>query len=63
MRNAEVLEAIADPDIQAELGQFNIEFNVPPQTLDGASLVKLEETLRANLNHAEASARGSAPSS
>jgi gamma-glutamyl:cysteine ligase YbdK (ATP-grasp superfamily) len=58
MRNAEVLEAIADPDIQTELGQFNIEFNVPPQTLDGTSLATLEKTLRANLNHAEASARG-----
>ncbi|WP_433293672.1 glutamate--cysteine ligase [Pseudonocardia sp. CA-142604] len=58
MRNAEVLGAIANPDIQTELGQFNIEFNVPPQTLSGTSLVKLEETLRGNLNHAEASARG-----
>ena len=28
MRNAEVLAAIADPDFQTELGQFNIEVNV-----------------------------------
>ena len=32
MRNAEVLGAIADPDFQTELGQFNIEINVPPRT-------------------------------
>ena len=31
MRNAEVLGAIADPDFQTELGQFNIEINVPPR--------------------------------
>src|SRR3712207_9239716 len=28
MRNAEVLAAIADPDFQTELGQFNVEINV-----------------------------------
>ena len=31
LKNAEVLEAIADPDFQTELGQFNIEINVPPR--------------------------------
>src|ERR687893_2988195 len=31
LRNAEVLEAIADPDFQTELGQFNIEINVAPE--------------------------------
>ena len=35
MRNAEVLDAIADPDFQTELGQFNIEINVPPRRLAG----------------------------
>ena len=30
LKNAEALEAIADPDFQTELGQFNIEVNVPP---------------------------------
>ena len=30
LKNAEVLEAIADPAFQTELGQFNIEINVPP---------------------------------
>ena len=27
MRNAEVLDAIADPDFQTELGLFNLEIN------------------------------------
>ena len=31
MRNAEVLNAIANDDFQTELGQFNIEINVPPR--------------------------------
>ena len=30
LKNAEVLEAIADPDFQTELGQFNIEINLAP---------------------------------
>src|SRR3954452_3593887 len=30
LKNAEVLAAIADEDFQTELGQFNIEINVPP---------------------------------
>src|SRR4026208_2618414 len=33
LKNATALEAIADPDFQTELGQFNIEINVPPATL------------------------------
>ena len=31
MANATVLDAIADPDYQTELGQFNIEINVSPR--------------------------------
>ena len=31
MSNQEVLEAIADPAYQTELGAYNIEFNVPPR--------------------------------
>jgi gamma-glutamyl:cysteine ligase YbdK (ATP-grasp superfamily) len=57
MRNAEVLGAIADPDFQTELGQFNIEINVPPLTLAGTALADLEKTLRTDLNHADDSAR------
>ena len=35
MLNAPVLEAIADPDFQTELGQFNVEINVAPRLLGG----------------------------
>src|SRR4051812_12479311 len=57
MRNAEVLQAIANPDFQTELGQFNIEINVPPRQLAGASLQELESVLRASLNDAEERSR------
>ena len=57
MRNAEVLGAIADPDFQTELGQFNIEINVPPRRLAGEENADLERTLRASLNNAEEHAR------
>ncbi|MGN6612822.1 MAG: glutamate--cysteine ligase, partial [Angustibacter sp.] len=56
MRNAAVLESIADPDYQTELGQFNIELNVHPRPLPGDSALELEESLRASLNAAEAKA-------
>jgi hypothetical protein len=57
MRNAAVLQAIANPDFQTELGQFNIEINVPPRGLAGLSLQELETTLRASLNDAEERSR------
>lgn len=57
MHNADVLEAIADPAWATELGQFNIEINVPPRRLDGDALAGLEQEIRANLNRADASAR------
>lgn len=56
MSNATVLEAIADPDYQTELGQFNIEINVAPQPFVGGDTVSLEEGLRDSLNRAEAKA-------
>src|SRR5690606_30472248 len=37
MRNADVLKAIADPAWATELGQFNLEINIPPRELGGAS--------------------------
>jgi len=37
MRNSEVLNAIANDDFQTELGQFNIEINVPPRRLVGSN--------------------------
>ncbi|HEV2886701.1 MAG TPA: glutamate--cysteine ligase [Jatrophihabitans sp.] len=57
MRNAAVLQAIANPDFQTELGQFNIEINVPPRELAGESLRELETVLRASLNDAEERSR------
>jgi hypothetical protein len=57
MRNAEVLTAIANPDFQTELGQFNIEINVPPRRLAGDTLTELETALRASLNDAEERSR------
>ena len=57
MRNAEVLSAIADPDFQTELGQFNVEINVPPRRLAGDENADLERSLRASLNNAEERAR------
>jgi len=57
MRNAEVLAAIADPDYQTELGQFNIEVNVAPRRLAGGGVSAFEESVRASLNAAEAKAQ------
>jgi gamma-glutamyl:cysteine ligase YbdK (ATP-grasp superfamily) len=54
LRNAEALAAIADPAFQTELGQFNIEFNVPPAKLRDGGLTAFEEMLRRSLNDAEA---------
>ncbi len=53
LRNAEVLDAIADPDFQTELGRFNIEMNVPPGPLRGKGLSTYEAGLRRTLNEAE----------
>ncbi len=57
MRNAEVLDAIADPSFQTELGRFNVELNVPPGPLAGTALATLEDQLRADLNSADQAAR------
>src|SRR4051795_2801896 len=57
MRNAVVLEAIADPDFQTELGQFNIEINIPPRLIGHDVFTDLEATMRDSLNAAEGKAR------
>src|SRR5437763_8466385 len=57
MRNAEVLNAIANDAFQTELGQFNIEINVRPRSLVGRAAEELEVELRASLNAAEQHAR------
>ena len=56
MANRQVLAAIADPAFQTELGAYNIEFNVPPRPLPGASALELETEVRASLNAAETKA-------
>jgi gamma-glutamyl:cysteine ligase YbdK (ATP-grasp superfamily) len=55
LKNAEALEAIADPDFQTELGQFNIEINVAPAKIREGGLETFETGLRRSLNDAEAS--------
>ncbi|MBF4767412.1 glutamate--cysteine ligase [Nocardioides agariphilus] len=54
LKNAEALAAIADPAFQTELGQFNIEINVPPAKLREGGLATFEDSLRRSLNDAEA---------
>ncbi|MDG4831277.1 glutamate--cysteine ligase [Solwaraspora sp. WMMD1047] len=53
MRNADVLAVIADPKFQTELGQFNLEINVPPRRLAGTGLADFENEVRASLNSAD----------
>jgi hypothetical protein len=53
MRNEAVLAAIADPAFQTELGQWNIEINVPPRTLHDNGTAELERDVRTSLNVAE----------
>jgi hypothetical protein len=57
MANARALEAIADADFQTELGQFNVEINVPPRLLEGDIASELEGAVRSSLNRAEERAR------
>ncbi len=58
MRNADVLDAIANPAWATEVGQFNLEINVPPRQLEGDALAGLEEEIRGDLNAGDAKARG-----
>jgi gamma-glutamyl:cysteine ligase YbdK (ATP-grasp superfamily) len=57
MRNADVLDAIADPAWATELGQFNLEINVPPRELGGDAVADLEKEIRDSLNRADGRAR------
>jgi gamma-glutamyl:cysteine ligase YbdK (ATP-grasp superfamily) len=57
MRNADVLDAIADPAWATEVGQFNLEINLPPRHLDGDALADLEREIRGDLNAADGKAR------
>lgn len=53
LANAEALALIADEDFQTELGQFNVEINVPPRHLRDGGFAAYEENLRRSLNDAE----------
>jgi gamma-glutamylcysteine synthetase len=55
--NAAALEAIADPNFQTELGQFNVEINIAPRLLQGDVFRELERDARTSLNDAESQAR------
>jgi len=57
MHNADVLAAIADPAWATEVGQFNLEINVPPRQLAGDAVVGLEQEIRRSLNHGDERAR------
>ena len=57
MANAAVLAAIADPDFQTELGQFNVEINVAPRRFTEDVFGELEEAVRGSLNHGEERSR------
>src|SRR3990170_3303248 len=50
LKNAEVLEAIASPDFQTELGQFNIEINIAPATLSEQILSARGEDITINIS-------------
>jgi len=58
LKNTEVLEVIADPNFQTELGQFNLEINVPPRDLSGDGLSSFEREVRHSLNEAREKASG-----
>jgi len=45
MRNAQVLADLADPAVQTELGQFNLEINVPPRMIAGDGFAGYEREL------------------
>ncbi|MGH3464466.1 MAG: glutamate--cysteine ligase [Kribbellaceae bacterium] len=53
MKNAEVLHAISDDAFQTELGQFNVEINLPPTQISGDGLERMETDIRNSLNAAE----------
>jgi gamma-glutamyl:cysteine ligase YbdK (ATP-grasp superfamily) len=55
MRNSDVLDAIADPLWETELGQFNLEINVPPRELGNGG--ELEGEILDTLQRADARAR------
>ncbi|TQS43252.1 alkene reductase [Cryptosporangium phraense] len=57
MRNAEVLGVIADDAWATEIGQFNLEINLPPRRIAEDGPGALEKEVRDALNHADDKAR------
>ncbi|MGH3645846.1 MAG: glutamate-cysteine ligase family protein [Micromonosporaceae bacterium] len=53
MKNAEVLEHIANPAFQTELGQFNLEVNMQPRLIGGDGFLDYLTDVRASLNDAD----------
>jgi gamma-glutamyl:cysteine ligase YbdK (ATP-grasp superfamily) len=56
LNNQEVLDAIADPAFQTEIGAYNIEFNHPALKIRGRGLMDLEDNLREELDRAQSRA-------
>ena len=56
MTNTEVLGHLDDPSFTTELGQHNLELNVPPRRLSDDSLLELDLELRNYLTDADAKA-------
>ena len=52
-----MLELVADPAFQTEMGQFNIEINVAPREITAGGLGEFEEAVRSSLNCADERAR------
>jgi gamma-glutamyl:cysteine ligase YbdK (ATP-grasp superfamily) len=57
MSNRKVLEKINDPAFTTELGQHNIEINLPPRVLAGDGTLELERELRSAVSGANSKAR------
>jgi hypothetical protein len=55
--NAQVLELVANPSFQTEMGQFNIEINLEPREISGRGLAAFEVAVRSSLNVADERAR------
>jgi hypothetical protein len=52
MRGAEILANLADPGFQAELGQFNLEFNARPRLINGDGFADYERDISGSLRRA-----------
>jgi hypothetical protein len=50
-RNAEFIARCASPDVVTEIGRFNVEFNVPPQPVQGDGLGRLQASLQSIWAH------------